>query len=109
MHRRKFLAATLAGTATAAALIGYRAGRGRPEPALAKAPTKGRMKVGHQQRSLDADLRVLATFGVRNICSALPSRTFDDNWSGAGLSRLRERVERFGIALDMVPLPMSSA
>src|SRR5205807_1080294 len=27
----------------------------------------------------------------------------------AGLSRLRERVERFGIALDMVPLPMSSS
>src|SRR5262249_50107171 len=41
-------------------------------------------------------------------CSALPSRTFDAGWSVEGLSRLRERVERFGIKLDMVPLPLSA-
>ena len=30
-------------------------------------------------------------------------------WSVDSLSRLRERVESFGITLDMVPLPMSSS
>src|SRR5918999_3748422 len=29
-------------------------------------------------------------------------------WSVDGLTRLRERVESFGITLDMVPLPLSS-
>jgi mannonate dehydratase len=66
------------------------------------------MKVGHQHHSSDQDLRVLAAFGVNHICSALPSRSLDDNWSVAGLSQLRERVERFGITLEMVPLPLSS-
>src|SRR5262249_49859447 len=67
------------------------------------------MKAGHQHRSSDADLRLLAALGVNHICSSLPSRTFDQNWSVEGLSRLRERVERFGIHLDMVPLPLSSS
>jgi mannonate dehydratase len=67
------------------------------------------MKAGHQHHSSDADLRVLAAFGVRHICSGLPSRTLDVSWSVDGLSRLRERVERFDIRLDMVPLPMSSS
>jgi mannonate dehydratase len=39
----------------------------------------------------------------------LPSRTFDENWSVEGLTRLRKRVESFGIKLDMVPLPLSSS
>jgi mannonate dehydratase len=33
----------------------------------------------------------------------------DANWSVEGLTKLRERVESFGIKLDMVPLPLSSA
>jgi mannonate dehydratase len=66
------------------------------------------MKAGHQHYSSDQDLRVLAALGVNHICSALPSRCLDDNWSVEGLSRLRERVERFGIRLEMVPLPLSS-
>ena len=39
---------------------------------------------------------------------ALPSARFDQTWSVEGLTKLRERVESFGIALDMVPLPLSS-
>jgi mannonate dehydratase len=75
-----------------------------------KAPParKSLLKAGHQHYSSDADLRVLAALGVNHICSALPSRKFDGNWSVEGLSRLRERVEKFGIKLDMVPLPLSS-
>jgi len=66
------------------------------------------MKVGTQHDSSDEVLGVLAALGVTNICTRLPSARLDDQWSVDGLTRLRERVERFGITLDMVPLPMSS-
>src|SRR5262245_58932068 len=70
---------------------------------------KALMKVGHQHYSSDEILTLLAAFGVNNICSALPSRKFDENWTVEGLTKLRERVESFGIKLEMVPLPLSSA
>jgi len=66
------------------------------------------MKVGTQHDSSDEVLGILAALGVNYICSRLPSATLDAEWSAEGLTRLRERVERFGITLDMVPLPMSS-
>src|SRR5262245_46276013 len=69
---------------------------------------KALMKVGTQHDSSDDVLWILAALGVTNICSRLPSARFDDQWSVEALTRLRERVERFGITLDMVPLPMSS-
>jgi mannonate dehydratase len=99
MDRRSFLAGGLTGAAAAAS----------PQLAAQPAPRKGRLKAGHQHHSSDADLRLLAALGVRHICSALPSRRFDESWSVEGLSRLRERVEKFGIRLDMVPLPLSSS
>jgi len=103
MHRRGFLKGTLAG----AAALGV---SGRPPAARADmAAKKGVMKAGHQHRSAEADLRYLAALGVGHICSALPSRTLDDNWSVEGLSKLRERVEGFGIKLAMIPLPLSSS
>jgi mannonate dehydratase len=68
----------------------------------------GRPVVGTQHGSSDEVLTVLAALGVNHICSDLPSEKLDAAWSVEGLARLRERVERFGIALDMVPLPMSS-
>lgn len=67
-----------------------------------------KMKVGTQHGDSDPILRVLAGLGVNNICSRLPSERLDEKWSVDGLSRLRERVESFGMALDIVPLPMSS-
>ena len=76
-------------------------------PARPSAPT-ARMKVGTQHDSSDETLVVLAALGVNNICSRLPSVKLDEQWSVEGLMRLRERVEKFGIALDMVPLPLSS-
>ena len=33
----------------------------------------------------------------------------DEAWSVESLTRLKERVESFGITLDMVPLPLSSS
>lgn len=67
------------------------------------------MHVGTQHGDSDEVLRVLAAFGVTKICSRLPSRRLDENWSVDSLRRLRDRVESFGIELAMVPLPMSSS
>jgi mannonate dehydratase len=107
MNRRRFLKGTL----TAAALGAETGGgvhdlRAAPEKQPAK---KALMKAGHQNHSSDADLRVLAALGCNHICAELPSRTLDDNWSVKGLTKLRQRVEKFGVKLDMVPLPLSSS
>ncbi len=67
------------------------------------------IKLGNQGLSDDASLRVLAALGVNHICSALPSAELDDHWTVDSLTRLRQRVESFGIRLEAVPLPMSSA
>jgi mannonate dehydratase len=69
----------------------------------------GRMKLGTQHDSSDEVLRVMAAFGVDHICSRLPSPKFDENWSVEGLTKLRQRVESFGIVLAAVPLPLSSS
>src|SRR5689334_9518491 len=105
MDRRVFLTGSLMG----AAGLGAAPAGDLLEARRETTPKKARMKAGHQNHSSDADLRVLAALGVNHICSALPSRTLDENWSVEGLTRLRERVERFGIKLDMVPLPLSSS
>jgi mannonate dehydratase len=76
--------------------------------AAPQSPPEPRLKVGTQHGSSDEVLAVLAALGVNNICSALPSARLDENWSVPGLTKLRERVESFGIRLDMVPLPLSS-
>jgi mannonate dehydratase len=101
MNRRGFLQGTLAG----AAALGTDRLRAADEKPPAK---KALMKAGHQGHSSDADLRALAALGVTHICTELPSRTLDDKWSVKGLTTLRERVEKFGVKLDMVPLPLSS-
>ena len=67
------------------------------------------MKLGTQHDSSDEVLRVMAALGVSHICSRLPSAKFDENWSVEGLTKLRERVESFGLMLAAVPLPMSSS
>src|SRR5262245_26905373 len=66
------------------------------------------MKVGTQHGDSDDILRAMAGFGVNHICSRLPSARMDDAWSVDALTRRRERVESFGLTLDMVPLPLSS-
>jgi mannonate dehydratase len=70
------------------------------------------MKAGMQFGAVhpsDETLRTLKALGVNHICSARPSAQFDENWSAEGLTRLRERIESFGIKLEIVPLPMSSS
>ena len=107
MHRRQFLTDSVGTAALAAAAM-----HAHPGGAAAHTPPKPRpvrMKIGHQHHSADPELSVMAAFGVNNICSALPSAKLDDAWSVEGLTKLRERVERSGISLDMVPLPLSSS
>jgi len=110
IHRRDFV--RLAGIGVAAGhSAGAIAAADRHEPSrepIGKPAAKALMKVGTQHDSADDVLGVLAALGVNYICSRLPSAQFDDQWSVEGLTRLRERVEHFGITLDMVTLPMSS-
>ena len=76
----------------------------QPRPA-----SPGRMKLGTQHDSSDEVLRVMAALGVTHICSKLPSAKFDENWSVEELTKLRERVESFGLQLEAFPLPLSSS
>jgi mannonate dehydratase len=101
MNRRQF--AKLAGVAAGSALAPAASAQQKKG-----APKRALMKMGTQHGSSDEILRLLAAFGVNHICSSLPSVRFDENWSVEGLTKLRERVESFGIKLEMVPLPMSS-
>jgi len=107
MDRRDFV--RLAGMGMAAGTSVASLADAAPAAAQSRAtPRKALMKVGTQHDSSDDTLAVLAAFGVNYICSRLPSAKMDEAWSVDGLTKLRERVEKFGITLDMVPLPMSS-
>lgn len=114
IHRRTFL--SLAGTGVASAALAEslfaaveQSPAKRSAASIRKPLPKMLMKVGHQHESSDEGLRLMAALGVNNICSALPSARFDEQWSVEGLMKLRERVESYGIKLDAVPLPLSSA
>lgn len=61
-----------------------------------------RIHVGTQHSDDDNALIVMASLGVKHICSNLVSTTFDENWSIDGLSALKTRVETHGINLAMV-------
>src|SRR5262245_55318852 len=99
MHRRTFMGLAGAGVAGGALANSL-------PPSQAAPPRKALMKVGTQHGSSDEVLGLLAAFGVNHICSALPAAKLDENWSVAGLVKLRERVESFGIKLEMAPLPL---
>jgi mannonate dehydratase len=114
MKRREFVQLAGAGLsvgALAEAVVSAQVANAPAKPAVAarEASPKAKMKLGTQHGHSDAILRACAAFGVNNICSALPSERLDEAWSVESLSKLRERVASHGIALDMVPLPMSSS
>jgi mannonate dehydratase len=114
MNRREFVRLAGAGAPAAAlaeAVVSAQQARSPATSGIVASPTssKAKMKVGTQHGDSAEILRACAAFGVHNICSALPSRRMDDAWSVESLTRLRDRVASHGIALDMVPLPMSSS
>lgn len=111
MERRDFVRLAglglTAGASTAEAVV-QAAPQGRARGAQASPARKALMKVGTQHGDTDDILKAMAGFGVNHICSRLPSPRLDDQWSVDALTRLRERVESFGLTLDLVPLPLSS-
>src|SRR5688500_4217584 len=111
MNRRDFvrLGTGMAAGTLAENLAQSRVRAGPPVPSPAAPQPKAMMRVGTQPGDADGILRVLAGFGVNHICSLLPSARLDDAWTVDGLSRLRERVESYGLHLDMIPLPLSSS
>src|SRR6266853_2236436 len=114
MDRRKFVRMAGGGIAAGQLAEAVAAAQVAASPARQSANSKGKqrkalMRVGTQHGDSNEILRVMAGFGVNTICSRLPSARLDDNWSVEGLTRLRERIESFGIKLDMVPLPLSSS
>ena len=111
MNRREFVRLTGGGMTAGAIADRLVSTQVAAQPAVKKptAPGKALMKAGTQHGDSDAILRAMAGFGVNHICSRLPSPTLDDAWSVEALTRLRERVESFGLTLDMVPLPLSSS
>jgi mannonate dehydratase len=107
MDRRAFLRNSgICGAVLASAAFG-RVAKGEPQESASA--RRALMKAGTQHGASDEILRTLAAFGVNNICSTLPSARLDERWSVDSLQKLREHVESFGIALDMVPLPLSSS
>jgi mannonate dehydratase len=54
----------------------------------------------------DQDYRMWAQLGVTHVCVDPPGNPHD--WSLEDLVRTREHVERFGLSLDMVQLPLAS-
>jgi mannonate dehydratase len=110
MNRREFVRLTGVGVTAGTVAETLVTAQTAAQPAVSRGGSvRARMKAGTQHGDSDAILRVLAGFGVNNICSRLPSAKMDDAWSVEALTRLRERVESFGITLDMVPLPLSSS
>ena len=112
MHRRKFIRLAGNGMASGALvtpLSQFANAKAAQKHSPNKVPKKALMKVGTQNVSVDETLRVLAALGVNHVCSTLPSARLDERWSVDGLMRLRERVESFGIKLEIVPLPLSSS
>ncbi len=66
------------------------------------------MHIGTQVKPRDdSDYRVWAQLGVTHVCVDPPGNPH--HWSLDDLCRHKEHVESFGLSLDMVQLPMSSA
>src|SRR5689334_19526314 len=95
MQRRRFLQSAAAG-----ALAANGASPAPAQPNSGATRRKVLFKLGTQHTTRDADLPVLAALGCNHICSTLPSAKFDDKWTVEGLTKLRERVESYGIKLD---------
>jgi mannonate dehydratase len=80
-----------------------------PNTSRTAGPSAVKFKVGTQHGDSDAVLKAMAAFGVNHICSSMPSARMDEKWSVDALTKLRERVESYGISLEIVPITMTSA
>ena len=64
------------------------------------------MYLGTQNLSTDEEFQALAQLGVRHVCADPKGNPHD--WTLEALLRHRDRIESFGLVLDMVQLPLSS-
>jgi mannonate dehydratase len=111
MDRREFVKLTGTGMtagALAEAVVSAQVARS-PTTSRTAGPSAVKFKVGTQHGDSDAVLKAMAAFGVNHICSGMPSARMDENWSVEALTKLRERVESYGISLEIVPITMTSA
>jgi mannonate dehydratase len=112
MDRREFVrlaGSGMAASALAETLVSAQAARTPRAPAAGASNSNVKFKVGTQHGDSDEILKAMAAFGCNNICGSMPSRTLDEKWSVESLTKLRERVESYGITLDMMPITMTSA
>ncbi len=112
MDRREFVrlaGSGMAAGALAETLVSAQVARNPRTPAAGASTSKVKFKVGTQHGDSDAILKAMAAFGCNNICGSMPSRKLDEKWSVEALTKHRERVESYGIALDMMPITMTSA
>ena len=79
-----------------------------PQVTRAQSSRPALMKLGTQHGDSDEILRVMAPLGVNHICGRTPSMRLDEKWSVESLTRLRERVEKHGIRLEMLELPTNA-
>jgi mannonate dehydratase len=103
MNRRAFIGVGLAAAASTqvTSCVSLSPSSGAPKkPVL--------MRAGHQHDTADTTLAALAAFGVTAICGHHMKADLTE-WSVDSLTALRKRVEGFGIKLEALPLPMSSA
>lgn len=65
------------------------------------------MYLGTQVKARDdSDYRVWSQLGIRHVCADPDGNPH--HWSADILARHREKIESFGLVLDMVQLPMNS-
>jgi mannonate dehydratase len=118
MDRREFVKMTGAGMtagALAEAVVSAQVAKTPTDSKGASSSSKGapsskvKFKVGTQHGDSDAILKAMAAFGVNHICSRMPSAKMDENWTVEALTKMRERVESYGLSLEIVPITMTSA
>jgi len=112
MWRREFLKAAGAMGPILAGFNGLRSTAARgPRAILLEGASPTGMCAGTQLNHVPSDdeLRWLATFGVKRMCSGPTAPHLDDSWSVANLASLKQRAASFGIELDSIALPLSSS
>jgi mannonate dehydratase len=90
----------------AAGALATGAGAGaRRTSALIDLPRPANLKLGTQHGDSDDILKILAAFGVNHICALAPTAANGvENWSVDALTRKREHIESFGVAVDAMRL-----
>jgi mannonate dehydratase len=101
MDRRRFIAST---GAAALAL------KSQAMPAAPAAGKRVLMKLGDQNPpSTETRLQYLARYGVRNICGYPEIGDGRLCTTVEELKRLRDRAEKYGVSVDMIPIPFLSS